>query len=194
MKEWVDASWNAAAFRLYLLHILCLARFIFRIRSLKRISSTREASQPIGAAGFAVTGRRDLSRFPGQYRVSNSRSKDISRIGQRSRAGRFICIDPGRNANVKASCIARQSSWIASCASPPEIDRVRAQRALSQAQTSQAEIYASASFKAGRSELERAETEMVIQLSRPRPFRQFSRHNAGFTEPMKPFGPLLSKA
>jgi hypothetical protein len=64
--------------------------------------------------------------------------------------------------------------WIASCASPPEIDRVRAQRALSQAQTSQAEIYASASFQAGRSELERAETEMVIQLSRPRPFRQFS--------------------
>jgi hypothetical protein len=58
--------------------------------------------------------------------------------------------------------------------SPPEIDRARARTALSQAQAVQAELYAASTFKEGRSELDRAETEMVIQLSRPRPFRHFS--------------------
>jgi hypothetical protein len=63
---------------------------------------------------------------------------------------------------------------LANCASPPEPDRIRARTALSQAQTAQAELYASSTYKAGRIELEKAETEMVIQLSRPRPLRRFS--------------------
>ena len=54
------------------------------------------------------------------------------------------------------------------------MDRTRARTALSNAAAAQAELYAPSRFKAGRSELERAETEMVIQLSRPRPFRRFS--------------------
>jgi hypothetical protein len=63
---------------------------------------------------------------------------------------------------------------LANCAGPPEPDRIRARTALSHAQTAQAELYASSTFTAGRTELEKAETEMVIQLSRPRPFRRFS--------------------
>jgi len=69
---------------------------------------------------------------------------------------------------------------VAGCASPPETDRVRAGTALFQAHQAQAELYAPATFKAGQQELEKAETEIVIQLSRPRAFRRFSEARLGF--------------
>ncbi len=69
---------------------------------------------------------------------------------------------------------------VAACASPPETDRVRAGTALLRAHQAQAELYAPAAFKAGQQELEKAETEIVIQLSRPRAFRRFSAARRGF--------------
>jgi hypothetical protein len=69
---------------------------------------------------------------------------------------------------------------VAACASPPETDRVRAASALLQARQAQAELYAPATFKAGQQELEKAETEIVIQLSRPHAFRRFSEARRGF--------------
>ncbi len=69
---------------------------------------------------------------------------------------------------------------VAGCASPPEIDRVRAGTALLQARQAHGELYAPATFKAGQQELEKAETEIVIQLSRPHAFRRFSAARLGF--------------
>jgi NAD-dependent DNA ligase len=63
---------------------------------------------------------------------------------------------------------------LASCGAPPETDQIRARTALLQAQKAQAGSYAPATFKAGQQELEKAETEVLIQLSRPRAFRRFS--------------------
>jgi len=63
---------------------------------------------------------------------------------------------------------------LASCAAPPETEEIRARTALLQAQKAQADLYAPATFKAGQQELEKAETEIVIQLSRPPAFRRFS--------------------
>ena len=62
---------------------------------------------------------------------------------------------------------------IASCASPPEPERVRAQDSLAKAEETNASLYAGVTFQEGRAELERGETEVVIQLSRPRVFRRF---------------------
>ena len=69
---------------------------------------------------------------------------------------------------------------LASCASPPETDRVRAGTALLEARQAEAELYAPGTFKAGQQELDKAETEIVIQLSRPRAFRRFSEARLGF--------------
>ncbi len=69
---------------------------------------------------------------------------------------------------------------VAGCASPPETDRAQAGTALLQARQVQAERYAPATFKEGQHQLEKAETEIVIQLSRPRAFRRFSQARLGF--------------
>jgi len=63
---------------------------------------------------------------------------------------------------------------LTACANPPEMDRIRVKSALAQAQKVQADLYAPYVFKAGAEEFEKAETEVLIQLSRPRAFRRFS--------------------